>query len=549
MNVNIVYSGIGKGTVLDRLARILADKTGWAYTRTPSGQADLTYFICYVEFAEKFSDWHVTPVAAWFTHHEAHVPWKHFWWELACNNVDMRITAARQYLPELSEFGPVALCPRPPVDPQFVILDKEANKTPIIGVAGYVHPGGRKGEKLVAKLAGDKATKWKVKAIGKGWPVETEELEWAQLPAWYNSLDLLLCTSTVEGVPMPPLEALACGIPVVIPRGVGMLDDLPDMPGIHRYEAGDYGSMVKAIGECLKTAHDRQALREAVKDYSADSWANDHQIALAQMSLEREKESDRHGRRGVVYVAYGGPSRECAKAAIASFKEHNKGIEVAVIGVEPLNAGEDVFIQCPDVDIGGRHAKTLIYDLAPAEWEYIAYMDSDTQVQQDAGFLWAALMDGWDMVICKNPAKYHTAVEMRRSDNGDECDHTFREIGCAEVIQLNGGVFAFQRNARTAAFFHAWHEEWKQWGKRDQGALLRALFANPVKLYVLGNWPYNLIVRYANMEGIPDAEATAVLKHFPMSARRWRGKVIERSDSRAAWSAVDQWEREHGYKK
>ena len=76
-----------------------------------------------------------------------------------------------------------------------------------------------------------------------------------------------------------------------------------------------------------------------------------------------------------------------------------------------------------------------------------------------------------------------------------------------------------------------------------------ALFANPVKLYVLNNWPWNLIVRYAAMEGHPDAEKDAVLLHYPMTARRWRGKVVARSDSRAAWATVDQWEREHGYKK
>jgi hypothetical protein len=549
MNVNIVYTGKDKAqqgeSVLHRLAQTLADETGWTYTRTPTGNADITYFICYVEFGEKFSDWHITPVAAWFTHHEAHLPYKHFWWQLAANNTDLRITAARQYLKELSEYGPVATV-RPPIDPQFVIVSRDKHELKIVGTAGFVHPGGRKGEKLIAKLAGSKIGQHlDIKAIGRGWPCECEMLDWKSLPAWYNDLDLYICTSLIEGVPMPPLEAMACGVPVVIPIGVGMLDDLPEMPGIHRYEAGDYGSMEQAIKAGLETPFDREALRHAVADYNAANWAQDHQLAFAQMDLEQHLESDRHGKRGVCYVAYGGPSRECAKAAIASFKEHNKGIDVAVISTEPLNAGEDLFIECPDVDIGGRHAKTLIYDLAPREWEYIGYLDADTEVKQDIGFLWQALIDGWDMVICKNPGKYHVGWQMRRSDNEDECQVTYQEIGSGEIIQLNGGVFVFQRNARTEAFFHAWHDEWKKWGKRDQGALLRALYANPLKLYVLTNWPWNLITRYAAAEGHPDGETDACLLHYPMTARRWRGKVIERSDSKAAWATVAQWEKEN----
>jgi len=215
---------------------------------------------------------------------------------------------------------------------------------------------------------------------------------------------------------------------------------------------------------------------------------------------------------------------------------------VALIGSEP-GLGEDLFIQCPDVDIGGRHAKTLIYDLAPAEWQYIGYFDADTQVMGDVSFLWDALIDGWDMLIARNPVKYHVAWQMKRSDNEDECRHTFEQVGTGEVIQLNGGVFTFQRNERTQAFFQAWHNEWKQWGKRDQGALLRALYANPMKLNVLTNWPFNFINRYADAEGHPEGEKDCAIAHWPMTARRWRGKVIERSDSKAAWQAVADWEK------
>ena len=140
------------------------------------------------------------------------------------------------------------------------------------------------------------------------------------------------------------------------------------------------------------------------------------------------------------------------------------------------------------------------------------------------------------MAICKNPDRFHVASQMRRSDNGDECELTFRQIGTDQVIQLNGGVFCFQRNERTKRFFHAWEREWRRFGKRDQGALLRSLFQNPLKLYVLGN-EWNTITRYDS----PDRAAW--LLHYPMTARRWRGVVHYRLDDREAWKAVEEFER------
>ena len=538
MNVNIVYHDKGANNVLDRQAKALASATGWSYTDSPSGKASLNFFICYIEFGEKYSDWHVTPVSCWFTHKESNREWKLFWWELAAGNCDLRVTAARRYLPELEAYGPAALCEHPAVDPQFTIMTAPAHDKPRVGVSGFVHPKGRKGEKLVARLAGSNKLGKRIELVGsgRGWPCPTRLYDWEELPAWYNSLDVLLCTSSVEGVPMPPLEALSCGIPVVIPRDVGLLDDLPDVPGVYRYETSDFDKMCKAIERALDADHDREALRAVAEPYNADNWAEAHQRAFLDLKAGAHVESDRHGKRGVYYVAYGKPSRRCAEAAIASFKEHMPDVEVALASTEPLGP-EDVFVQCDDVDIGGRHAKTRIYDLAPRDWQYVMYLDADTEICADVSFLFNVLMDGWDMVICKNPAKYHIAYQMRRSDNTDECEYTFGQLGTDQLIQLNGGVFAFQRNERTAAFFHSWHEEWNMWGKRDQGALLRALFKHPLKLYVLENYPWNCIVRY-------DKREDATIKHYPMTARRWRGKVKERSDSPAAWAVVKKYENE-----
>lgn len=236
-------------------------------------------------------------------------------------------------------------------------------------------------------------------------------------------------------------------------------------------------------------------------------------------------------KRCVYYVAYGKPAREQAKVSVASFRKFFPDIDIVASCDGPI--GEDVRLDCPDVDVGGRYAKTAIYDLVPGEYDQILYLDADTEVVSSDGLFLYQIISTWDMVICTNPGKFHTARRMRRPDNLDECDATFRQIGTDDLIQLNGGVFAFQRNDRTEAFFRSWHEEWKRWGKRDQAALLRALWKNPLRLFVLNN-VWNTVDRY-----VDDWRSyTAWLGHFPTTARRWTGTIQGRSDSKEAWDKV-----------
>src|SRR3990170_3076822 len=114
---------------------------------------------------------------------------------------------------------------------------------------------------------------------------------------------------------------------------------------------------------------------------------------------------------------------------------------------------------------------------------------------------------------------------------------TYQKIGTDQVIQLNGGVFCFQRNQRTRAFFQTWEQEWRRYGKRDQAALLRSLWVHPMKMYVLGN-EWNTITRYDS------PERAAWLLHYPMTARRWRGVVHHRLDDKEAWKAVEEFEKQ-----
>jgi len=530
--------------ILPRLARVLANENGWTIGATPNGTADLNYFSSYLEVGERFHDWHQTHIAAYFTHYDDSIPYKSYWWEMAATQCDLRVATAPMYLESLSAYGPTVLA-RPPVDQRlFTIRPKEKHDKPCVGLSGFVQKRGsdRKGTKYVSRLMNGKlGRKLEIIASGIGWPCPTRQRKFEELPSFYASLDVFLCTSVLEGNPMPPLEALACGVPVVIPRGVGLLDNLPDTLGIYRYDKGNFAQMCEALQQACfgSDVVDVQQLRGAIAEYTPQTWATDHRKAFENLLFNVPKvtvESDRHGKRGVYCVAYGKPARKCAGHMMTSFREFMPAdIEIALVSTEPIGI-EDHFIECKDVDIGGRYAKTLIYDLAPKDWGYIMYLDADIELFADVSWLYQPLFDGFDFVICTNPSKYHIARKMRRSDNADECEYTFNQIGTDEIIQLNGGVFTFQRNQRTREFFSAWHAEWNRWGKRDQAALLRALWKHPMRVFVLTN-VWNCITRYVQN---PKQYSAGIL-HYPLTARRWRGIVKGRSDSEEAWSKVKQF--------
>jgi hypothetical protein len=538
MRIHIVARDYTSDQILARLAAQLAKHAAFTVGNTPDPKADLNYFFPYLE-RHQFPTFNVTPVAAWFSHKDTDRPEKVEMWDDAAVTIDLAITCAPLYYDELSAVGATELV-TPPLDREmFKPLNAvPVRETRVVGTSGMVYPGGRKGEDMFGKLANDYPDLAFV-ASGSGWPVNTTRYQWDDMPGFYQGLDVYVCTSTIEGIGYGPLEALACGVPVVIPRGVGVFDELPDLENVHRYQAGDYKSLCLAVEVALKRldegGYNPTSLRGATARYTLEAWHNSHLRAFERLlyDVPQVKPSHPwHGKAGVYYVAYGEPARECATRAIASFKKHMPdGVEVALVSDTPLDAGEDIFIQHDDADIGGRSVKTQIYDLAPAQWEYVLYLDADTEVVADIGFLFQLLEDGWEAVFCTNPGKYVSTSEMRRPDNGDEVTETFAIMGCEELLQLNGGVSAFRRSEATARFFRAWHREWQRYGARDQAALDRVLYTEPIRVYVLGN-EWNTITRYC------DASITAGILHYPMTARRWRGRINGRLDGSEAWAAV-----------
>jgi hypothetical protein len=180
--------------------------------------------------------------------------------------------------------------------------------------------------------------------------------------------------------------------------------------------------------------------------------------------------------RGVFYIAIGDAAEREYEISCRSLKKHNNNLEVAVCrdagGRVPLAAS--------------RFAKLNIFDAT--EWQQIMYLDADTRVKGDVSLGFDILDDGWDMVICPSSNQGNDVLcHVDEAERGD----TFAALGFVDVLQLQAGVFWVARNERTEMLWSTWRAEWMLRQGQDQGALLRALYQEPVKVWLLGSEHFN----------------------------------------------------------
>lgn len=289
--VNVLCRNLNDDRVIPRFSRYLRDHLGWKLTARPDPAADIYYLSGYFEWSVMKRGMADRPTAAYFTHIETQPPGndKAKLFHGVAELMDLRIATAAMYAEPLMKYGATAQI-NPPVERHRFVPPPRPPKGGrlIAGFSGYTYGNGRKGEDLAKILLGSKVGKsveWR--ASGRGWPVPTRKYTWAEMPGFYQSLDILVSTSLVEGVPMPPLEVLSCGGSVVIPRGVGLLDELPDTPGIHRYQCGDANSAVKALEEAVQMRPEvnQEALRAVTEPYTVYGWCERHQQVFEEYLL------------------------------------------------------------------------------------------------------------------------------------------------------------------------------------------------------------------------------------------------------------------------
>jgi glycosyltransferase involved in cell wall biosynthesis len=280
MRIHVVAKGAHTSDrIIPRLARQLVQGREWSLGETLDPSVDLNYLMVYLHGAG-VEDWTHTPVGAWFSHYPT-TSAKRRSYEGMAKSVALRTTSARQYLYKLRKYGTTRLV-RPPVDGEhFTIRDRGRAVRRIAGVVGFMSEKGRKGPDLVEQLAGSKLGKTiRLRAAGKGWPVPCQAYGYADMPEFYQGLQVFLCTSLTEGIPLPPLEAMSCGVKVVLPGGVGLLDDFQEQPGVRHYQAGDFKDMCRALHYALDDQIDAEAIRALVNTYSIKRWQDDHENAF-----------------------------------------------------------------------------------------------------------------------------------------------------------------------------------------------------------------------------------------------------------------------------
>jgi glycosyltransferase involved in cell wall biosynthesis len=281
MRVHVVAKGAhNSDRIIPRLARQLVHgREDWTLGETLDSAVDLNYLMVYLHGAG-VEGWDHTPVGAWFSHYPT-VPAKRASYESMAAQVHLRTTSARQYLYKLRKYGTTRLV-RPPVDGEhFAIRTNGRAVRRNVGLVGYMSEKGRKGPDLALKLSqSDISRSIRLRVAGKGWPIPCRSYTYAEMPEFYQGLQVFLCTSLTEGIPLPPLEAMSCGVKVVLPDGVGLLDDFEEQPGVRHYQAGDFKDMCRALHWALDDEVEAETIRELVSTYTVKRWQDDHENAF-----------------------------------------------------------------------------------------------------------------------------------------------------------------------------------------------------------------------------------------------------------------------------
>lgn len=250
MRINVVTK---TGWILERLARELVERVpgvtinAGAAERKIDPRADFNYYLPAKDF-RKFPC--SGPAIGYYTH--------------GANGFDLipRFAAClamnRTMAARLEEHGAANV--------EVVRPGTDAPKRRIVfGVIGRTYNDGRKGEELVARAVADGflfvacgTDAGKHRALTRRqWPCSTPYTI-ANRDAFYSAIDYLVVTSREEGGPMPVLEAIARGVPVIAPN-VGWCWEFP----VLRYAVGEYSAL-------------RQVLEQLTAPPSWEQWGQAH---------------------------------------------------------------------------------------------------------------------------------------------------------------------------------------------------------------------------------------------------------------------------------
>lgn len=250
-----------RGWILERIADEIKAQCPreWEVRITDQGSewADLRYSIPYSKQSEVGDALKV----CYFTHQEEIEPAKSNFIEQA-RLADFCVAPSKKYTELLKSHGITEI--------ETITTGVDLNKFDVklrVGVVGRTYHTGRKGEDLVKECMDMGHIEFLF--TGTGWPGPARHLGDDELPEFYRSLDVLLVPSRIEGGPVPLMEALAVGCPVIAPSDIGFVAEFPHIP----FENGNVSDLRRVLEEMVS---EKLLLRESVLDFSWESFALKH---------------------------------------------------------------------------------------------------------------------------------------------------------------------------------------------------------------------------------------------------------------------------------
>jgi len=215
--------------------KVVRHNDGWILTRMGMELEDvqefpnLTYFINYSRYYDVEGK-----TAALFTHLE---PGNEKRFSDCAKKVDIAIAMSEKTRQDVLKYRD---------DCHVIMGGTDCAKPLTFGVVGRTYSSGRKGEYLIENMVKEG---YNVLALGEGWPCpiyapDTTNVKYNTdvREDYYSKIDYLVIPSLIEGGPIPLIDALGLGIPVIAPD-VGWAWDF----SVIRYERGEWDSLNKVL--------------------------------------------------------------------------------------------------------------------------------------------------------------------------------------------------------------------------------------------------------------------------------------------------------------
>jgi glycosyltransferase involved in cell wall biosynthesis len=261
MRVQVVHSG--NAWILRRLARYLIDGLPYVHGAPWRASAlrrfDLTYYVNYQLWRRPRAPlrrrvlWrrpNSRLVGGFFPHREGPD------FDEVARELDFCVAPSKRYADYLREH-----CnPNSHLIYHGIELDRFTPKLRL-GFVGRRYATGRKGEDLL-------------RAVSELPYVELRCTEGKlgddEIPAFYQDVDYVLITSSIEGGPLCFQEGLASGKPI-LSTDVGMVSEFRDAPGVHVF-----AGRAELLALLAQKLEEKSKLRASIEPFSVDYWVREH---------------------------------------------------------------------------------------------------------------------------------------------------------------------------------------------------------------------------------------------------------------------------------